>query len=380
MGDVAEHIAGWETAGLIDAATADRLRATLSPEGATDGTARRGHSSQTFGNIFGPGVHVAEAFTYLGIGFLASAWTVFLASIAIGGDDARTAWILGSGASALVFAGIVAFLRRGDARWRRGAGVASLVSTSFAASASWFTADVVVRGDDPLTFVLAALGAAAVAVAFRVVLPALLTQFGVLVTATTLAAAILNFARISIFGEPTFDTPAPGNEAILLLALEAAWWIVIGIAFGVLGLQEADAVGDTPAQHRASLTRLWAGLVVVGGVASAVTRSGPLPGSEFEYGRLLEPWVGDVILIVVALILVERAFRRGSGAFLAGGAIALIIALSDFNASYLTDSIQTGLLVEGVILLAIGFGANRLRHLLDRPGEDAVVPEVTATG
>ncbi len=367
MRDVAEQIAGWETAGLIDAATADRLRATLPADGSTDGTGGRGHSSQTFGSIFGPGVHVAEAFTYLGIGFLASAWTVFLGSLAIGQGDERTAWIIGSGASALVFAGIVAFLRRGDDRRRRGAGVASLVSTSFAASGFWFTADVVVRNDEPLTFVLAALGTAAVAVAFRVALPALLTQFGVLAAATTLAAAILSFARIAIFGEPTLDTPAPGNDGILLLALEAAWWIAIGIAFGVLGLREADAVDDATAQHRASLTRLWAGLVVVGGVATAVTRSGPMPGLDFEYGRILEPWVGDVILIVVAVILVERAFRRGSGAFLAGGAIALIIALTDFNTSYLTESIETGLLVEGVILLAIGFGANRLRTMLDRP-------------
>jgi hypothetical protein len=81
---------------------------------------------------------------------------------------------------------------------------------------------------------------------------------------------------------------------------------------------------------------------------------------------LIEPFVADLILIVISVVLIERAFRRGSGAFLVGGALALIAALTDFNASYLTDTVQAALLVEGVILLAIGFGANRLRAELDR--------------
>lgn len=370
MDDTAARISAWEKAGLIDAETAERLLGTLPPDDPASAPSTIGatvHGGTSLGTVFGPGVHIAEAFTYLGIGFLASAWTAFLGSLAVGGDGGQITWILGSGASALVFTGLVWFLRRGDDRWRRGAGVASLVATSFAASAVWFAADVLIQDADAAVYVLAALGSTVVAVAFRTVLPALLTQVGVLVSATTLAGAVLSFARISIFGEPSFDTPAAANDGIVLLVLQAAWWIAIGIGFGVMGLREADDQNDGPGMRRAALTRMWAALTVVIGVAVAVTSSGPLPGGGREWGRILEPWTADLALGIVAAILIERAFRRGSAAYLAGGGLALIIALSDFNASYLTDSVQTGLLVEGVILLAIGFGANRLRSRLVRP-------------
>jgi hypothetical protein len=37
-----------------------------------------------------------------------------------------------------------------------------------------------------------------------------------------------------------------------------------------------------------------------------------------------------------------------------GAALAILIALTDSNFSYLPDSTETGLLVEGLILLAAG--------------------------
>jgi len=77
----------------------------------------------------------------------------------------------------------------------------------------------------------------------------------------------------------------------------------------------------------------------------------------------------------VSLVLVERAFRRESSAFILAAAIGLITALTDFNFWYLTSSTDVGLLVEGLILIGAGVAADRLRRRIDRsraaPPDDA---------
>ena len=68
--------------------------------------------------------------------------------------------------------------------------------------------------------------------------------------------------------------------------------------------------------------------------------------------------------------------RRDPG-FPAAAALALIIALTDFNFSYLSDSTEVGLLVEGLILLAAGFGVSKLRQRIgggETPVESARLP------
>ena len=114
------------------------------------------------------------------------------------------------------------------------------------------------------------------------------------------------------------------------------------------------------------MTRFWAGLVAVVGLASALTQTGNL--GDDRYGRVLEPWIADVAILALAAILTERAFRRGSNAFILAAAIGLIIALTDFNFSYLSESTDVGLLIEGGILLAVGFTGDRLRRRLDHAG------------
>lgn len=379
MRDIADQIVAWQAAGVIDAETAARLLDTLPSDGERATRSGQRRTGEGFGDLFGPGVQVAEAFAYLGIGFLAASWTAFLGTFG-GGDDGRTSWIVGSAVAALAFAGIWAVLRLGDARRRRGAGAAALLSTGYAATAFAVATEVAANGDGVLTFLVSSLGATVAAAAFRWALPALLTQVGVLASATAFAGAVMSFVRESIFGGSTFDAPMPSTDAVALAVLEAAAWVIVAFVFGLLGLREARAIGDAPAQRRASLTRLWAGLTAVSGVAMGLMRTGPLPGSDFEYGRLLEPWIGELALIILAAVLVERAFRRSSSTFLLAGVLALLIALTDFNASYLTDSIQTGLLVEGMILLAIGYGANRLRHRLGRLANPAAEPAGSTTG
>ena len=57
-----------------------------------------------------------------------------------------------------------------------------------------------------------------------------------------------------------------------------------------------------------------------------------------------------------------------------------MVALSDFNFSYLSSSTEVGLLIEGVILLGAGFGAARLRRRLDRSGSMPAVEAAVSMG
>ena len=70
MSDTQAHLATWEAAGLIDAATAERIRtwqvtapdATEAPRPSPE-TSRR---PSAVGAIFGPGITIGELFSYLG--------------------------------------------------------------------------------------------------------------------------------------------------------------------------------------------------------------------------------------------------------------------------------------------------------------------------
>ena len=86
MSDATEHIAGWEAAGLIDRATADRLRAASDPTavddtqavgktGVTGGRGTVAHPRSAVSALFGPSVTIAEVFAYLGGAFLLAAWS-----------------------------------------------------------------------------------------------------------------------------------------------------------------------------------------------------------------------------------------------------------------------------------------------------------------
>jgi hypothetical protein len=162
--------------------------------------------------------------------------------------------------------------------------------------------------------------------------------------------------------------------------LPVVGWMVISVAIGLVGLRESRrrAAGT---DGRAALSRFWAGMVLIAGTWAAVHAFG-YRGDD-AYGRILEPWLGDLIIVAIVVVLVERAFRRDAVAFIIPAALGLIAALSDLNFTYLAGSTEVGLLLEGVVLLGVGFGADRLRRRLDRrdgttPARPAA-PEPVAT-
>ncbi len=375
MDTVLERIAAWQAAGVIDAETAARLRAAEANAAPGDASApapaRASSVASAAGSFFGPTPTIVEVFGYLGAIFLIAAWSTFLSRIAGTADGSTdyTTLTVGAGLGAAVLLGIGISLRNGDARRRRAGGAAILVATFAAAPAGAFLGQLLQV--DSLTYaVIAATTALIVATIGRIALPAVTTQAALLFGVTSLGWAIL--VRLQpVPPDCCFDTVEPAASVLQLVILPAIWWILVALGIGVLGLLESRTEG-APAQRRAGLTRFWAGLVAVAGVATSMFTSASLGNGE--YGRLVEPWIGELAVLVVSLILIERAFRRDSSAFIFAGAIGLVTALTDFNFRYLTDSTEVGLLVEGLILIGAGVAADRLRRRIDRSRESSEAP------
>jgi hypothetical protein len=372
MSEILERIDAWLAVGLIDPATAERLRqaelaagpataitATSAAASSPPPTARDGAST-----AFGPTPTVAEVFVYLGAAFLLAAWSTFMVRLS---DDRDPNVVVTVGASVVVavMLGIAAILLRGDARRRRGAGVAVLVATSSASIAA-ATLSKLAGLDDSTTAIVIALAATIVALIGRWMLPAVLTQIALLTGLTWLGASLLNLLLEAVYGKPApcCDTiqPVP-TDPFRLVVVPAAGWLLVALGIGLVGLAESRSRGAA-AQRRAAVSRFWAGVVAVGGVAGAVTREAPL--SSGAWGRVIEPWIGELAILAVTAVLVERALRRDSIAFVGAAAVGLVLALTDFNVHYLGDTRELALLVQGGILLLAGFLADRLRRRIDR--------------
>jgi len=386
---VLERIAAWEAAGLIDAATSERLRAAEAAQSSHEtgdqrapdaaAPARRGPSSVA--SIFGPGITIGEMFAYLGGAFLLGAYETFVVRSAGFGAGSDLPVAVGWAVAAIALGIVGLVLRDGDARRRRAAGVMFALAVAHAGSAGAAMASL--AGIEwPGAGVIGAVVASAVAIGLRLLHRALLTQVALLVSVTTFAGLLLSWLESVIVPQRQFnDIGDPiavgGPDPLLLVLVSAAWWLVLALIVGLIGLREANTTDEDPAAgRRAALTRLWAGLVAVIGLATAVTRSDytydPVAGN---YGRVIEPWIGDLAILVLAAILVERAFRRDASTFVYAAALGLMVALSDFNFTYLSSSTELGLLIEGVILLGAGVAADRLRR---RIGREEPEPEIAA--
>ncbi len=375
MSDATEHIAGWEAAGLIDRETADRLRAASDPTAVRDTpangtTATTAHPRSAAAALFGPSVTVSEVFAYLGGAFLLAAWSSFMSRSSE--PNGEPGVVLG--AMALLAAGVLGVLglrlMGGGERAARAAGVAFLlVSTYVAAAAAAF--GNVAGLDWPADGVVGSVAGLATAIALRYVHPAALTQVGVLAWLTGLGVSTLSWLQVTLFPENfSPDTGLPtstGPDPLLLVVVTAAWWLATAVGIALIGLREAriaDRDADPSAGRRAAISRFWAGIVAVLGLSQAISRSAGFANGEF--GRVVEPWIGDLALLVLSAILVERAFRRDATSFIYAAALGLMIALTDFNLTYLSGSTEVALLIEGLILLAVGVVADRLRRRIGR--------------
>jgi hypothetical protein len=362
MGDPESHIAEWEGAGLIDAVTAANLRAVTratTPAAAPE----PGDDVARAAAMFGPSVTIAEIFGYLGSGFLLAAWTALLGRF--GGEVQSRSFGIGALVAAIVLIGLGFLLQRGDSRRRRAAGVAFMVAVAYVAIG--MLALLGGRFDDRVSPVVATGAALLVAIAIRRWHAAVLTQVGMLGAITTFAAAALGLAESIVRPAATsgFEPPRAIEPAdVALVVAGSAWWLVTAVAIGVVALQEERRAGvnASATARRVAVTRFWAGATAVLGLLSMVTRRILTPGDNFD--RVVPAWIGELAIVVVCLVLLERAFRRDATSFVYAAAIGLIAALSDFNFTYLSNSTEVALGIEGAILLAVGLGADRLRRRL----------------
>jgi MFS family permease len=392
MSDIAARIDAWERAGLIDPATATRLRAAEATEAgaATDELAATRpivapeptHPRLLgIGSAFGPTASIAEMFAYLGAAFLIAAYSTFVSRVAEGSRDRDAVFTGGAALLTVVVVVIGAWLAGRDERSRRGGGVLFLVAVGGAAITANFLTQLLgwTWGAGPELFV--AVVAVGVAIVLRSFLPALATHLGLLGAITLAGAAVLDVARRAIGGRLTdsvgggYDPDSVPRVASLAedVLLPLAGWLIVALVIGLIGLREGRR-REPSAEVRASLSRFWAGMVAISGTWSSVSASGYL--GPKDYGRILEPWIGDAIVGVVVAVLVERAIRRDTAAYIIPAAIGLIAALTDLNFRYLTDSTELGLLLEGAILLGVGFAADRVRRRLGhaRPAAPPPLP------
>lgn len=377
MGDteVLARIDIWASEGLIDGPTAARLRAAeLARNGGGDRPVAATSLVTAATARFGPGISVGEMFAYLGSGFLLAAWFMLISRLA--GEAGRgLVWAFGLLVVAVVLVAIAFRIRDDSARFVRAAGVAFLVAGGAFGGAAYVLVDELVN--EPQTFeappdtTAPFLAGAAVwlvaAAILRRLHPAILTQLGLVAAIVATSAALMRWLEPIVFGAPTFDGFPTEPESPVRVVLIAMGWGVTAVVLGVIGLAEARS-RTVEAGGRAALTRVAAGLTAVLGTAGAVFASG-FVGAD-EYDRLIPPLIGDALLIAVSAVLLERAFRRETSAFVLPAALGMILGLSDLNAQYLAEVTgpEIALLVEGVILLAAGVGFDRLRRRLSRRG------------
>jgi hypothetical protein len=373
MSDVVlERIRGWEAAGLIDAATAERLRAAEAAAAPEPEVPPPAAEPGLVSSFFGPGVSIVEMFSYLGGAFVVAAWAVLMARLVSESTDPMRQWLLvvGWAVPAAVWFVLAMVIRGRSPRLSRAAGVCLVLSVI--AVGAGVTVNARIFMPDTPALAAGAIAGLVAAAAYRLLHPAVLTEIGLLGAITWLVVTLLGLINASTGDSRTVSIGGISlDKAIAGAIISSVFWIGCALVIGLIGLAEARA-GGVAALRRAGIARLWAGVVVVVGVAAAVLQSSSDPQTG-EVHRIIEPWVGELIVLGVSAILVERAFRREAGAFVLAAAIGVVIALTDFNFTYFAQAggTEVALLVEGLLLIGIAIAADRLSK---RVGRGAAAP------
>jgi cytochrome b561 len=361
---VLERIDAWHAAGLIDDATAERLR-TAESAASVPSDARPDNPLQAASAMFGPPVTIVELFAYLGAGFLLAAWHV----LAPNNDFSEAPKVIDQSIRWLVPAvafGVIGLIgRSGSPQLGRAAGVAFAIATIHAYG---LFEGILRPGYLDLTEVVVAGLTVLAALAFRRLHPAVLTQLTILGALLLLAAVAFRWLGATVFGADTFDRPAAESTARALMTM--AWWLGWAVGLGLLARLEWRIGDDAPPSRnpaeeararRGRVTRLIAGLTAVFAVTSGAMVSG-------IGGRALPAWLGDLAILAVSGILLAIAIRFGALAYLLPAALGLIVALTDLNSQYVVERTGVGvaLVVEGLILIGTGLVAERLRRAMAR--------------
>lgn len=347
---IVARIDEWLAAGLIDAQTAERLRAAEAEHAPDSGfpAAVAPSSRGNIGDWFR--FSAVEFFTYIGIGFLVAAY--YYAVTREGPDDLVLGLAVALAAGVFLVAGLGMRGRAGAVG--RAAGPALLVGGIQVPFAIYLVLASAALAEEP-QLAAATIGWLAVALVARWVLASLPTQAGWLVAAAAAGWFSALYLGSLIFG-PSLDFEQPDPVRQLLMA---GWMSGVAVIIGLAGQLEARTASTDPgAGRRAALTRFTAGMTALVGLSAALLIEPIVNG-----GASLEPIVGQAILLAAAGVMVLASMRTNATAYLLPGGLAVIIALTSFNATYLTEEIGFGgaLLIEGIVLLGVGVGVQVLR-------------------
>jgi hypothetical protein len=378
---VLERIAGWERDALIDTATADRLRAAEGPQlpgSMPTGAASLG--SRPGGKVAQPGfglnLDVGEAFAYLGSFFVLGAWYWFISQAAR--DVDRSDWIFAAGALApavafgflgLVLAEAPGRIGRSAGLWFLLSGVHAFVGAPLLMSAllpAETFAGRSVLADYKIVF--GGVVWVVCAVAFRARLASIPTDLGLIGAIVTLAASAVD--RIGHLVAPrsdVYDSIGQSGNAIPWMLIALLGTVVATVGIGLLARTEARSLATDPgAGRRLAIARGSAGATLAIGTAFAT-----LTGIG-GFGRPVPPVIGDLLLLVVAIGLSALALNRRAAGYIYPAGLAVLIAFTDLNGEYLASGIGVGpaLLVEGIVLIGVGFATQRGRRFVGRADID----------
>jgi hypothetical protein len=361
---VLQRIAGWESAGLIDHDTAERLRSA-------EASSMDHPLAPATGGIASAGLGVAEVFAYLGGLFVLLAWHATVITQAGDTDIARSTGSLIPG----IALGVLGFvLAHRPVPMTRAAGIAWLISSLELGVAAFFAMEARHPanwyGSEPIDALVGAAVGLGAACVYRLALPAMATQIGVIVGMIATAWCTMTWADETLFGSRADGTATASDAELLRVALTAAWWWLVAAVLGTLAYAEARsrAPGST---RRADLARFAAAMTAVLGTTMAVMITRPWT----EYGggeRVLEPAVGVALLLAVSAVLAGLALLRGSSAYLWPAALGVLIGFSDLNATYVVDEAGLGpaLFLEALILFGVaGLTAAARRRIRGHPVE-----------
>jgi len=335
--------------------TAERLRAAEATSEASAPAPRAG-----VGWLAGHGgLSAAEFFGYIGGGFVLAAYYWIVAQNAHGDGGHVIGIAAGVAAAGFLAAGYV--LRNGAGGRARAAGALLLVGGLQAWWSGLQVADWFVSDQDLQRLVPSLIWLGIAVLAGRAAM-GLATRAGALAASSASAWTAAGLLGSWMFpAVPSGDDFQPRGTHPLEALLLFAWFALVGAAVGWFAEREAAGAAEDPSHwRRLTLTRSWAAMTVIVGGSTAIF------GWALGPGGGLEALIGVPLLLAACGAIAVLALRIGSFAYLLPVGLGVFIALTDVNRTYVVDSTGLGpaLLLEGLALIAVGWGLELLRRRL----------------